>query len=82
MLLCMQTHSNPTVRATISLPRSLAEKAKQHQVSLSQFVQEVLPEYIRRRDAEAWLERNRAGIEELNAFTRKHGVLTESVRMF
>lgn len=82
MIYFMQTHSDPTVRATISLPQSLAEKIKLHQVSLSKYVQETLPEYIRRRDEQAWLERNRAGIEELNEFTRKHGVLTETLRTF
>lgn len=75
MIFRMHTQTDPTVRTTISLPQSLAEKAKQHQVSLSQYVQETLPEYIKRRDAELWIERNKQGIEEYNALVRKHGCL-------
>lgn len=82
MLLIMQTQNEHTVRATISLPQSLADKAKQHDVSLSRFVQETLPDYLKRREAHEWLERNRQGIEEYNEFVRKHGVLTESLRTF
>jgi post-segregation antitoxin (ccd killing protein) len=78
----MHTSNDHTVRATISLPQSLAEKAKQHDVSLSRFVQETLPEYLKRRDAEAWLERNQAGIEAYNEFVAEHGVLTETLRTF
>lgn len=81
-MLVMLINDDPTVRATISLPQSLAERAKRHHISLSEYVQQSLPEFLRKREAEAWLERNRAGIEELNEFTRKHGVLTESLRTF
>lgn len=78
----MQIQNDQTVRATISLPQSLAEKARQHDVSLSRFVQEVLPEYLKQREAQEWLERNKQGIQEYNEFVRKHGVLTESLRTF
>lgn len=78
----MQAQSDQTVRATISLPQSLAEKAKQYDVSLSRFVQETLPAYLKQREAQEWLERNRQGIEEYNDFVREHGVLTESMRTF
>jgi len=82
MLFCMQTQNDHTVRATISLPQSLAERAKQHDVSLSRFVQEKLPDYLKQCEAREWLERNKKGIEEYNEFVRAHGVLTESLRTF
>lgn len=82
MMFFMQKENIHTVRATISLPQPLAEKAKQHDVSLSRFVQETLPDYLKQREAQAWLERNQKGIEEYNEFVRTHGVLTESLRTF
>lgn len=78
----MQTPNEQTVRATISLPQSLADKAKKHDISLSRFVQDTLPAYLKQREAQEWLERNRAGIEELNRFTAEHGVLTAPLRVF
>lgn len=45
-------------------------------------VLEALPDYVRKREAEAWLERNRASMEKISAFTPKHGMLTESRRIF
>ena len=82
MMFFMQKENTHTVRATISLPQTLAEKAKQYDVSLSRFVQETLPDYLKQRESQAWLERNKKGIEEYNEFVRTHGVLTESLRTF
>ncbi|MBL8558125.1 MAG: type II toxin-antitoxin system CcdA family antitoxin [Hyphomonadaceae bacterium] len=75
-------HASPTTRTSITLPTQLLNEAKTLGINVSQQSQAALAAEIKRRKCEAWLEKNRAGIEELNVFTETHGVLTAKLRTF
>lgn len=78
----MHQNASSTTRTTITLPTQLLSEAKAFGINVSQQSQAALAAEVIRRKREAWLEENREGIEQLNAFTEKHGVLTAKLRTF
>lgn len=70
-------------RATnLSLNSKVLDLAKELGINLSQTVDALLEEEVRRRLREQWLERNRAAIEAYNARIEKEGTFSQQWRTF
>ncbi|GIL05285.1 post-segregation antitoxin CcdA [Betaproteobacteria bacterium PRO7] len=68
-------------RATnLSLNSKVLDLAKELGINLSQTVDALLEEEVRRRLREQWLERNRAAIEAYNARIEKEGTFAQQVQ--
>ena len=66
----------------LAVDERLLERAKRLNLNLSQVLEEALAEAIRRREADEWLERNRAALVAYNKHLEKHGVFSEDLRSF
>jgi antitoxin CcdA len=71
----------PAKRATnLSLNAKVLDGARELGLNLSQTVDRLLAEEVRRLQAEAWLERNRAAIDAYNARVEREGTFAEQVQ--
>lgn len=64
----------------VSLDPLLLAEAQAMGVNLSRVLEEKLKEVVREERQRRWLEANRRGIEEMNAFVDRHGVFNEDDR--
>ena len=72
----------PKRPTNLSLNSRVLELAKELGLNLSQTVDALLEEEVRRRLRERWLERNRKGIEQYNARIEKEGTFSQRWRTF
>ena len=66
----------------LSVDERLLARAKRLHLNLSQVLEEGLAEAIRRREADEWLNRNRAALDAYNEHLEKQGVFSEGLRSF
>jgi antitoxin CcdA len=64
----------------LSLNSKVLDLAKELGINLSQTVDALLEEEVRRRLREQWLERNRAAIEAYNARIEKQGTFSQQIQ--
>jgi antitoxin CcdA len=72
----------PKRPTNLSLNSKVLDLAKELGINLSQTVDALLEEEVRRRLRERWLERNRAAIEAYNARIEKEGTFAQRWRTF
>jgi antitoxin CcdA len=66
----------------LSLSSDLLRQARELDINLSAALDQALGEIVRKRQAELWLEENRAAMEAYNAHVEKQGVFSEGLRGF
>ena len=66
----------------LSIRADLLQQAKARHINLSQTLEERLEGILREQDRKAWLEANRAAIEDANRFVAEHGVWSDGLRRF
>jgi antitoxin CcdA len=70
----------PKRPTNLSLNSKVLDLAKELGINLSQTVDALLEEEVRRRLREQWLERNRAAIEAYNARIEKEGTFSQQIQ--
>lgn len=79
----MLDFSDSPKRATnLSLNAKALELARELKLNLSQTVDRLLVEEIRRRYRDLWLERNKSAIDEYNARIERDGTFSDRYRNF
>lgn len=79
----MLDFSDAPKRATnLNLNGRLLDLAREMNINLSQTVDRLLAEEIRRRYREHWIERNKDAIAEYNARVEKEGTFSAEIRSF
>lgn len=75
--------SNPPRRATnVSLGASLLVQAKALNINISQAAEAGLARAVAEKQAELWVEANRAALESSNAYVEQHGLPLARHRQF
>jgi antitoxin CcdA len=72
----------PKRPANLSLNSKVLDLAKELGINLSQTVDALLEEEVRRRLRERWIERNQDAIEQYNARIEKEGTFSRQWRTF
>lgn len=70
----------PKRPTNLSLNAKVLDLAKELGINLSQTVDALLEEEVRRRLRQRWLERNRAAIEAYNARIEKEGTFAQQIQ--
>lgn len=70
----------PKRPTNLSLNSKVLDLAKELGINLSQTVDALLEEEVRRRLREQWLERNRAAIEAYNARIEREGTFSQQIQ--
>lgn len=70
----------PKRPTNLSLNSKVLDLAKELGINLSQTVDALLEQEVRRRLREQWLERNRAAIEAYNARIEKEGTFSQQIQ--
>jgi antitoxin CcdA len=70
----------PKRPTNLSLNSKVLDLAKELGINLSQTVDALLEEEVRRRLRERWLERNRAAIDAYNARIEKEGTFSQQIQ--
>jgi antitoxin CcdA len=70
----------PKRPTNLSLNSKVLDLAKELGINLSQTVDALLEEEVRRRLREQWLERNRAAIEAYNERIEKEGMFAQQIQ--
>ena len=78
----MTLASAPKKPTNLSLSSDLLRQARELDINLSAELDAALAEIIRKRQAELWLEENRAAMDAYNALVEKRGVFSEGLRGF
>jgi antitoxin CcdA len=79
----MPNQTSKRKRATnLTVDEGLLEQAKKLGLNISQVLEVGLERAIRERQAEEWLQRNRAALEAYNEEVEKRGVFSEGLRSF
>jgi antitoxin CcdA len=68
--------------ANLSVDSELLDAARRMKLNLSQVFEAGLTEAIRRKEREAWLEKNRAALDAYNKYVEKHGLFSDGLRSF
>ena len=68
--------------ANLSLNSDLLAQAKAFNINISATVEKSLAEEVRKRKEIAWLEDNKAAIEEYNQRIEQHGLFSGKYRVF
>ena len=68
--------------ANLSLNSDLLAQAKAFNINISATVEKSLAEEVRKRKEIAWLEDNKAAIEEYNQRIEQHGLFSDKYRVF
>ena len=68
--------------ANLSVDSELLDAARRMKLNLSQVFEAGLIEAIRRKEREAWLEKNRAALDAYNKYVEKHGLFSDGLRSF
>lgn len=78
----LQFHKAPKKATNLSLNAKVLEMARELGMNLSQTVDALLAEEVKRRYWEQWNERNKDAIEAYNARIAKHGLPLAKYRSF
>ncbi len=78
----MTLASAPKKPTNLSLSSDLLRQARELDINLSAELDAALAEIIRKRQAELWLEENRAAMDAYNAQVEKRGVFSDGLRRF
>ncbi len=78
----MALASPPKKPTNLSLSSDLLRRARELDINLSAELDVALAEIIRRRQAELWLEENRAAMDAYNALVERRGVFSDGLRGF
>lgn len=78
----MTSASAPKKPTNLSLSGDLLRQARELDINLSAELDAALAEIIRKRQAELWLEENRAAMDAYNAHVEKRGVFSDALRGF
>jgi post-segregation antitoxin (ccd killing protein) len=70
------------VPTNLSVRGDLVREARALHLNISEIVEKALEEALRVRRREAWLEENRASIDDYNARVAKRGVFSDDWRRF
>lgn len=68
--------------ANVSIRGDLLRRAKARKINLSKTLEESLENILKSQDRQAWVEENRAAMDEANRFVDKHGVWSDDLRTF
>lgn len=74
--------SAPKKPTNLSLSSDLLRQARELDINLSAELNSALAQIIRKREAELWLEENRAAMDAYNAQVEKRGVFSDGLRGF
>ncbi len=66
----------------LSLNSELLAEAKRLNINLSATMEKALTKEVNERRKAEWLEQNATAIEACNGFTEKHGLFSDSFRVF
>lgn len=66
----------------VTLDAALLERAERLKVDISQASEEGLARAVTRRQADNWLDANRAALQSSNEFVERHGLPLAGHRMF
>ncbi len=72
----------PKKPTNLSLSSDLLRQARELDINLSAELDAALAEIVRKRQAELWLEENRAAMDAYNAQVEKRGVFSDGLRGF
>jgi antitoxin CcdA len=74
--------SRKKTATNLSLRADLVARAKALHLNLSEVCEAALASAIRKREQAAWLEENRASIDEYNAAVEERGLFSDDWRAF
>ena len=76
--------ASPSIKkpTNLSLSSDLLRQARDLDINLSAELDAALAGIVRRRQAELWLEENRAAMDAYNAQVEKRGVFSDGLRGF
>jgi antitoxin CcdA len=72
----------PKKAANLSLNSELLSEAKRLNINLSATMEKALEKEVRQQLKVEWLEQNAEAIEACNELTEKHGLFSDSYRVF
>ena len=78
----MAIPATPKKPTNLSLSSDLLRQARELDINLSAELDAALAVIIRRRQAELWLEENRAAMDVYNALVKKRGAFSDGMRRF
>ena len=78
----MPASLSPKKPTNLSLSSDLLRQARELDINLSAELDAALAGIVHRRQAELWLEENRAAMEAYNAQVEKRGVFSDGLRGF
>jgi antitoxin CcdA len=72
----------PKKAANLSINSDLLRKTRELNINLSATLERALKEELSKREAQQWVEENRAAIEKYNDFVEQHGCFGDEFREF
>lgn len=72
----------PKRPTNLSINSDLLQKARALNINLSQVLEQRLAELLRAAARQAWLDQNRAALEDYNRHVEQHGVFSDGLRRF
>ena len=72
----------PKQRVNLSIREDFLDQAKKAKINLSRVLEESLQARLQLEHQRRWLEENREGIAEYNAYVEKYGCFSDSFRNF
>lgn len=75
-------HTAPKKAANLSINSDLLRKTRELSINLSATLERALRDELSKREAQKWVEENRAAIESYNDFVEQHGCFGDEFREF
>jgi antitoxin CcdA len=72
----------PKKAANLSVNSDLLRKTRDLNINLSATLERALKEELSRREAERWVDENRAAIKSYNEYVEQHGCFSDEFREF
>lgn len=72
----------PKKPTNVSINRDLLQQAKEHQINLSQALENRLAELLREQKQQQWLRENQEAVEAYNQRVAQNGVFSDGLRRF
>ncbi|GAA5177175.1 MULTISPECIES: type II toxin-antitoxin system CcdA family antitoxin [Halomonadaceae] len=72
----------PKKAANLSVNSDLLQKTRALNINLSATLERALQEELAKREADQWVEENRAAIKSYNEFVEQHGCFGDKFREF
>jgi antitoxin CcdA len=72
----------PKKAANLSVNSDLLQKTRALNINLSATLERALQEELAKREADQWVEENRAAIKSYNEFVEQHGCFGDEFREF